>query len=343
MRVLRAAFAAENTFAARRAIIFAIFGKNKFLRLFKGFRRNANRVGTHIGDQGHSALAAQLYSFIKALGDVHGAFGGVAQALVGALLERGGNERRLRVFLAFLFLNFGNNERLALDSRLKLFGRIGIADDRFFAVNLVQVALERLPFGVFFQPGVEQPVLFRHKRLPFLLAVHNQAQGHGLHAPGRDAPFHFLPKQRRNFVAHQAVKNAPGLLRVKQVGVKLTRVFNRLPHRAGGDFVELNPLYIVVFRPDKFGHMPGDRLALAVGVGRKIHGVGLGGGRFQPGHHFFLARNNFILRSEIVRLVHPQSAGRQIAYMPHAGFHGKVIAQKFADGLNFGRGLNYYQ
>lgn len=55
-------------------------------------------------------------------------------------------------------------------------------------------------------------------------------------------------------------------------------MFQSFFHRAGSDFVELDAFDIFGLVADNLGDVPGDGLALAVGVGRQIDGVGFGGG-----------------------------------------------------------------
>lgn len=76
---------------------------------------NARGVGAHVGDQRGKPLVAQFHALIQALGDIHGALGRVGKALIGRLLQGGGDERRLRGPLALLFFNAFHHERLALE------------------------------------------------------------------------------------------------------------------------------------------------------------------------------------------------------------------------------------
>ena len=75
--------------------------------------------------------------------------------------------------------------------------------------------------------GVDRPIFLRDEGADFLLALDDQAQRHGLHAPRGKSAAHFIPQQRRNFVAHDAIQNAAGLLRVYQVLVNLQGMLER--------------------------------------------------------------------------------------------------------------------
>lgn len=113
--------------------------RSRFLR----FVRDAHGVGTHIGDERHRAAIAEFKAFIEALGNVHRALGGIAEALVGGLLERGRDERRHGRAAAFLFFNGGNREWRALHRLFERVGGFGIGDDRLLAFYFPKLGLER--------------------------------------------------------------------------------------------------------------------------------------------------------------------------------------------------------
>ena len=69
------------------------------------------------------------------------------------------------------------------------------------------------------EQGVDGPVFLGDEGADFLFALDDQAQRHSLHPPGGKAAAHFVPEQRRNFVAHDAIEHAAGLLRVHQIFV----------------------------------------------------------------------------------------------------------------------------
>ena len=87
-------------------------------------------VGTHVGDQTHSA-AAGVDTFIKLLSRAHGALRGEAQFTHRLLLQRGGGKGCGRVAFALLFLNLVYTE-LAIgrfqQSSLRGMGAVTIGD-----------------------------------------------------------------------------------------------------------------------------------------------------------------------------------------------------------------------
>ena len=114
-------------------------------------------------------------------------------------------------------------------------------------------------------------------------------------------------------------------------------MLQRVLHGARGDFVELDALDVLRLVLDDLGDVPGDGFSLAVGVGRKIDGIGLGGRVLKIPDHLFLALDDFIVRGKVVGLVHADFSGGQVADMPDAGLHHVFVSQKFLDGLHLGR------
>ncbi len=77
------------------------------------------------------------------------------------------------------------------------------------------------------QKRVDGPIFHGDEGANFHLAVHDQAQGHGLHASGGEPAAHLVPQQRRYLVAHQAVQHAARLLRVHQILVDFAGMLER--------------------------------------------------------------------------------------------------------------------
>ncbi len=71
------------------------------------FRRQTERIGTHVGDETNGA-AADIHTFIQLLGDAHRTAGGEPQLAHSLLLQRGGGERRGRAAAFLFFLDPGN-------------------------------------------------------------------------------------------------------------------------------------------------------------------------------------------------------------------------------------------
>ena len=117
------------------------------------------------------------------------------------------------------------------------------------------------------------------ERLDLVLALADQAQRHRLHASGRARPLQLAPEHRRQREADQVIERPACLIRIDQAIVQLTRVAHRLEHGAPGDLVEHHPLDVdAVDRAavlERGEQVPGDRLALAVRVGRQVEMLGV--------------------------------------------------------------------
>ena len=152
------------------------------------------------------------------------------------------------------------------------------------------------------------------------------------------------PQDRRKGEAHQIVQGAPGQVGVHQFHIDIAGVLHRLGDGGFGNGVEHHPLDLGAL--DDFlllqhlQHVPGDSLALAVGVGGQDDAVGaLGGvgdiaealcglGVHIPGHgEVFVGPYGAVL-------------GRQIADMAVARQDRIVGPQVFIDGLGLGRTLD---
>jgi hypothetical protein len=188
--------------------------------------------------------------------------------------------------------------------------------------------------------GVERPVLDRHERRDRALALHHQPQRHALDAPGGEPLTDLRPQDRAERVADEAIEHAPRLLRVHEVQVERARGGHGGPHRAARELVEDHAPRPATGQPGGDGEVPGDRLALAVGVGGQQDHVGLADGLAQRRHRLPLLGRDLVGRGEAAGDVHPEGAARQIAHMAQGGAHEVVRPEIRADGLRLGRRLD---
>ena len=175
-------------------------------------------------------------------------------------------------------------------------------------------------------------------------AVADDAQSHRLHAPGRARARQLSPQDRGKGEADEIVERAARPVGVDQRLVDLARMAHRFLNRVLGDRVEHHAIDALVLQQllalEDFVDVPGDRLALAVRVGRQNHSVGLldraadvveplgGLGIDLPTH------------GEIVVRVDRAVLGRQIPHMAERGVDAIVLAQIFVDGLGLGGQLD---
>ena len=85
---------------------------------------------------------------------------------------------------------------------------------------------------------MNRPILLRNEGADQHFALDDQPQRNGLDAPGGKPAAHFVPKNWRNFVAHNAVEHPARLLRIHQVGIYLPGLIEGRADRFGRDFVE---------------------------------------------------------------------------------------------------------
>src|SRR5579859_416132 len=223
-----------------RQVIRSKAFRNQLAHLGQRILRDIYGIGAHVRDQRDGTFFAKLHAFIKPLRQPHGALGGVAQAIVSGLLQLGSRERRRRV-ASFFFLRDRSHFPLGLaHGSYDLVRGFLVPNLNVFALVLAQLSFENRRLAAI-QHGVDRPILLRHESANQLLALHDQAQRHGLHATrGKPSP-NLVPQQRRNFVAYDAVQHPARLLRVHQVGVQLPRLLERRANGLGRNFVEGHP------------------------------------------------------------------------------------------------------
>ena len=166
--------------------------------------------------------------------------------------------------------------------------------------------------------------------------IHHQTGGNRLNASGGEAPAHFLPKQGRKLVAHNAVKDPPCLLGIHQIMVDGPGLLNGLGHHPAGNFIERNAVDLVVGNVQQCLQMPGDGLSLSIRVGCEIYLIALFGEGFQIANNVLFALYGLVDRREIMLKIHAHGALGQIPQMPHAGLHLIVTAEIFSDCLCLG-------
>src|SRR5207244_13656920 len=120
------------------------------------------------------------------------------------------------------------------------------------------------------EPCLDRPVLLGREAADLALALTDDAHGDRLHAARREPAAHLVPEQRRELVADQPVEDAARLLRVEAVSVELAGLLERFEDRLLRDLVEQHAMDVLPPRAELLRNVPGDGLALAVGVGRQV-------------------------------------------------------------------------
>jgi hypothetical protein len=174
-----------------------------------------------------------------------------------------------------------------------------------------------------------------------------QAQRHGLHAPGRKPPAAAdrLPQHRADLVSDQPIEDAARLLGVHQVHVERARRGERGLHRLGRDLVEggAHDMLALEILAQRLGHVPGDGLSLAVGVGRQEELLRRFRRLLQLAHDRLLLFGYEVLGQEVALDVDAELRFRQVAHMPDRRPHHVAGAEEAGQGARLGRRLYDYQ
>ena len=284
-------------------------------------------VGTHVGD---------VSALVQLLCHLHGACHAEAQLAAGLLLQGGGGEGRRRRAVGGLGLDFAHLEVGADDALEEGLG-LGLG---------VEVAAELGAEGLVAVDGAE---LRRHaevglalESLDFVLALHDEAHGHALHAAGAEGGLDFAPEDGADLVAHQAVEHAAGLLGVDEVHVDAARVLDGVEDGRLGNLVEDDALRRLRVELQGLLQVPGDGLSLAVLIGCQPHLLGALDGFLQLADQAALVVAHLVLRLVLVLHVDAHFFLGQVADVAVARLHRVVLAEKFLDGLRLGRRLNNY-
>ena len=295
-------------------------------------RCHVDAVGPHIGD---------VTRLIQALRRRHAGLGPHAELARRLLLQGRGHEGRIGVARRRLAFDCRNRKCSIIDSMDRQFGSLSRRNVEF--VQLL-AAEQHQPRRKILPPRrgqnrADRPELARPERLDLHLAFDDQPQADRLHPPRRLGPRQLAPQDRRQGEAHQIVQCAPRQIGLDQRHIDLTRMRHRLGDGRPGDGVEGHPADLLALfqRPrQRLLQMPGNRLALAVGVGRQDQFVigfqGLGDRldmlatvrRHLPGH-----------RKAIVR-VDRAILGRQIADMAIRRQNRIARSKIFVDCLGLG-------
>ena len=257
---------------------------------FNSIRRDARRIGTHVGDQAGCALVADFHAFIQALRHAHRA-AHIEPQLAGCIaLQLAGNKRSKRTALPLLRSHRCKRPRRLLKSSQCRIHRLlvgqRVRDELILAVLVLAVrhagrfavdadklgleALVGLPLGV--KQRLESPILNRLETRNLAFALHNQAHSNGLHAASRESPANLVPQQWRNLIADQPVEHTARLLRVHEILVDVAGVLECILHGLLGDLIkgyaaDLFPFFGIRAKLQR--EVCRDRFAFAVRVRRK--------------------------------------------------------------------------
>ena len=304
-------------------------------RLVLRLARHPHGVGAHVGDQADGAFAAELDALVELLGEHHGLLRREVELAARLLLERRGDEGRGGIPSPLPARDALDPPGGAVEPGHDLEG-LGLGGQaRLLTLDLTEGGRE-VGRVLALEPRMQRPVLGGHEGLDLALALRDQAHGHRLDAPGREAAPDLLPEERRELVADEAIEHAPSLLRVHLLDVDLARVQEGGLDRALGDLVEHDPVRLGLGHPQLLREMPAYRLALAVRVGGDVERVDLLGGLLEVVEHLLLGGQHPVVGLEAFLLVHAQLALGEVADMAHGGPHDEARIQIFLDRLDLG-------
>ncbi|CAH0312433.1 hypothetical protein ROS9278_04991 [Roseomonas sp. CECT 9278] len=296
--------------------------------------RHLHAVGPHIGD---------VPSLIERLRRAHRLLRAHPQLARRFHLQGGRHEGRRRVAPRALLLD--RRHRIGRGFRPRLGGirRAGIMQVELVELAAIQMRQPRIErrAGGGEELRFQRPVFARLEGLDLGLALAQQPQCHRLHAPRRPRPRQLAPQQRRQRIAHQVIQRPAREIRVDQRDIEVARMLHRILHGALGDLVEGDALDILALQraalPQHVLHVPGNRLAFAIGVGGEPQPLGpLQRGRdlgdlrlaapiLAPDHREILVGQD----GAVLFL--------QVANVPKGGKHGEVTPEILLDRLGLGR------
>jgi hypothetical protein len=118
------------------------------------------------------------------------------------------------------------------------------------------------------QDCVQIPIRRTSEGDAFALSINDQPGRDRLYASGRQSWHDLLPQHGRDLVAVETIKNAPGLLGIDQVLVKIAWVGDRLGNGRGSDLME-DHAFGRDLRLQLLQQVPRDRLAFTIAVSRE--------------------------------------------------------------------------
>ena len=284
------------------------------------FFGDLHTVGTHIGDQA-DCLAADVDAFVEPLRHAHGVRRRKTELAACFLLQRRGGERRVGVPLDRLRFDRGDREEGGFERLLEGLGfraRTDVEPLQLLAVGANEPRLESL-LARRRQRGDERPIFLADEFLDFELAVADEPQRHRLHPARRAGAGQFAPQHGRQSETDQVIERPARQIGVDQGLIDGARMRHRLGHRLLGDGVEHHPFDRLRFERllflEKLQDVPGNRLALAIGVGRQNELVGIFDGADDIVQPLLGLGIDLPKHAEIMIRIDRTALGRQVANM----------------------------
>ena len=163
--------------------------------------------------------------------------------------------------------------------------------------------------------------------------------------PGGQAGLDLLPQQRREVEPDQVVERPARLVGVHQVLVHAAfRLRDRLAHRVFRDLVEAHALEVLAIEhavlAQDLRKVPGDRLALAIRVGREVERAGFLHRALDRVDLGLVLFDQLVLHLEVAVRADRAFLLDEVAHVAVGGQHLEVGTEVFLDGLRLGRRLD---
>jgi len=272
----------------------------------------------------------------------------VAELARSLLLQRRGGEGRRGVAPPLLAVDAEDGELAAGGLLERAHGLAGCALAREaelldFAAPILHELRRELLLRVH-ELGIDGPILPRLEGGDLVLALADHAQRRALHASGGEIGADLFPQERRQVEAHEEIEGAPRLLRVHEINRDPARMLHGLAYRVLGDLVEHHALHVLALQGalllQELLQVPGDRLALAVGVGRQIQRFRFLEGPGDGIDVLAVALDGLVLHGEVVLRIHGAFFRHQVPNVAVGSQHLEVLAEVLLDGLRLGRRLH---
>ena len=282
--------------------------------------REVHAVRTHISNES---------CFVERLCDAHRDGNGESQLACGFLLECGSCEWRCRCACHGF-----------LHDLLHLEGSVSARFKEVRGTLLVGEARVQLRFrqcgvlGGGEKGGGHSIVRSGVERIDFSFSFHDESHCHALYASCGEARSHFAPEHRGEFETHESVEHAARLLRIDEMEVNVTRVFDGVLDGRFGDFVEHDTFSFLRVESQHLGEVPRDGFSFAVLIGCEPDGLCLFCLGAQFAHHVLFVGGNLILWFKSFQ-VHPEIFLFQVSDVSVAGHHFEVTSEELLNGLRF--------
>ena len=233
---------------------------------------NTERVGTHIGDKTLNAavLASDVDTLVKLLSDSHRSLKLEAELSVSLLLKRGGVKGRTGCFMTGRALDRLNGKLTALD-RVYDLHCVCLVAKLDLAVLIAEEAHREGYSLARDERDLDGPILNGNEALDLLLALDDDLCRYRLNSSCAESALDVLPKQRRDLISYDSVKDSSCLLGVYKAHIDVAGLFDRRLDHALGDLVEGDSLRLFDRYSECCRKMPRDSLSLTVRVGCEIY------------------------------------------------------------------------